>query len=112
MLVLAGGFGIRLKKIVFNVPKPLAPILGEPFLGYFIRNWEKQGIKKFTFLLHYNSQMILDYITNSYKKFYQNTEFSFVIEEKPLGTAGAIRNAIKKNKIIGNFLISNADTWI
>ena len=111
-LVLAGGFGTRLKKIVPNVPKPLAPISDKPFLYYFLKNWERQGVNNFTFLLHYNSHMIEDYITKEYKKNSINTNFNFIVEETPLGTAGAIKNAIKKNKINGDFLVSNADTWI
>ena len=112
LLVLAGGFGTRLKKIVSDVPKPLAPILNEPFIFYFIKNWERQGVKQFVILLHYNSEMIIDYISENVLKFRKETTFKFVVEKKPLGTAGAIRNAVFQEEIEGNFLVSNGDTWI
>ena len=113
LLVLAGGFGTRLKPLIPNVPKPLAPILNEPFVYYFIKNWERQGINKFIFLLHYNSQMIKDYIINNCKEqFSNNSEFSFVVENEPLGTAGAIKNAIIETGINGSFLVANSDTWV
>lgn len=112
LLVLAGGFGTRLKKVVSDVPKPLAQILNKPFIYYFIKNWERQGIKKFVFLLHYNSEMIINYITNNVNNFKKDTEIKFIVEKNPLGTAGAIKNAIFQENIEGNFLVSNGDTWI
>ena len=46
-LILAGGFGSRLKTVVNNVPKPMAPINGYPFLEILINNWINKGIKNF-----------------------------------------------------------------
>ena len=53
IFILAGGFGSRLKSVVHNVPKPLAPVNENPFLFYLIDNLIKQGGRKFIFLLHY-----------------------------------------------------------
>ena len=58
MIVLAGGFGTRLKPILNDIPKPLAPILNKPFIIYLLENWIDQGVTKFIFLLHYKSKII------------------------------------------------------
>lgn len=113
LLILAGGFGTRLRSVLTDLPKPLAPVGKEPFLFYFIKNWERQGISKFIFLLHYNSDMIISYIEKNKKsKFSENSQFEFVIEKEPLGTGGAVFNAILEKGIQNNFLLSNCDTWI
>lgn len=113
LFVLAGGFGTRLKPVVSDVPKPLAPINGYPFLYYQINNWYSQGITTFYFLLHHQFQMIIDYV-NSLKveKKFQNCIFNFLVENEPLGTGGSILNAIRFYKINGEILITNADTWL
>ena len=54
MLVLAGGFGTRLKETIGSVPKTMASINGTPLLKLQLDNWIKQGQRKFIFLLHYN----------------------------------------------------------
>ena len=53
LLVLAGGFGTRLQSIVSDVPKPLAPVCGKPFITYLIDHWMVQGVNDFIFLLLY-----------------------------------------------------------
>ena len=58
LLVLAGGFGTRLRSIVNEVPKPLAPVNGSPFLKYLIKNWLRQGVREFIFLLHFEAEKI------------------------------------------------------
>ena len=50
LLVLAGGFGSRLRSVVSSVPKPLAPINGRPFLSFQMENWVSQGATDFIFL--------------------------------------------------------------
>ena len=62
LLVLAGGFGTRLKSVVSSVPKPLAPIMGRPFLNFQMENWTSQGITDYIFLLHYEAKKIIDFI--------------------------------------------------
>ena len=64
LFVLAGGFGTRLRALVSDVPKPLAPVAGRPFLLHLIDNWVAQGVKEFVFLLHYESSQIRQLLTN------------------------------------------------
>jgi D-glycero-alpha-D-manno-heptose 1-phosphate guanylyltransferase len=61
-LILAGGFGTRLRSVVEGVPKPLAPVGETPFLHYCLEQLIRHGINKFIFSLHYQAKMIVDYI--------------------------------------------------
>ena len=113
LLVLAGGFGTRLKSVVSSVPKPLAPIMGRPFLNFQMENWTSQGITDYIFLLHYEAKKIIDFI-EIWQQENQNRNINvrFVVEDKPLGTGGSIANAVKKLNIRSRFFVSNADTWL
>ena len=62
MLVLAGGFGKRLQSVVSSVPKPMAPINGVPLLQLQLDHWVNQGQRSFIFLLHHQSQIIIDFL--------------------------------------------------
>lgn len=110
-LILAGGFGTRIADTIGHLPKVLAPVNDKPFLFYQMNNWVSQGIKDFTFLLHYKAELIIEFLEN-YKQ-HNNLEISykFIIEEKPLGTGGAILQAVVSCNI-ESFVVINADTWI
>jgi D-glycero-alpha-D-manno-heptose 1-phosphate guanylyltransferase len=112
MIVLAGGFGTRLKPILNDIPKPLAPILNKPFIIYLLENWIDQGVTKFIFLLHYKSKMISETVSRYLKNHTNNIDVHFIKESKPLGTGGSIYNAINELNIDYSFLVSNADTWL
>ena len=60
MLVLAGGLGTRLKNTLTDLPKPMAPINGIPMLKLQLEHWVMQGQKKFIFLLHHKSEIIIE----------------------------------------------------
>jgi D-glycero-alpha-D-manno-heptose 1-phosphate guanylyltransferase len=113
LLVLAGGFGTRLRSKVSDVPKPLAPVLKKPFLVHLIDHWLEQGIRDFVFLLHYEAhqiEVILGQLAVENKAL--NVRFRVIVEETPLGTGGAILNAIHEFGIEENFLVANGDTWL
>ena len=113
LFILAGGFGTRLRSVVSDVPKPLAPVGNKPFLFYQIKNWHSQGINNFYFLLHHQSQMIIDYVNNLKKNpNFLSCTFNFLVETQPLGSGGSILNAINHYKIEGEIIITNADTWL
>lgn len=112
LLVLSGGYGTRLKSVLKNVPKALAPINGIPFLELQIDNWINQGIKSFIFLLHYEAQQIVDFLKNQEKIRGNKISFKYIIENEPLDTGGAILNALREFGIKEDFLATNADTWL
>ncbi len=112
MLVLAGGFGSRLQSVVNKVPKALAPIGEIPFLRYQIENWTRQGVRSFVFLLHHQAEIAVEFLNNEKRGSLIGCEFDWVIESVPMGTGGALANAIRQQKIKGDFLVANADTWL
>jgi NDP-sugar pyrophosphorylase family protein len=87
LLVFAGGFGTRLRSAVSDVPKPMAPVGDCPFLHYQIKNWIRQGVKSFIFLLHYEADTIIDYLTSERQGLFKSCDLEWLVEPEPLGTA-------------------------
>jgi D-glycero-alpha-D-manno-heptose 1-phosphate guanylyltransferase len=105
-IILAGGMGTRLREVIMDIPKPMAPVNGKPFL-HFILEWLKNyPIKKIFLSTGYKSEIIVEYFGDSFKKI----PIEYVIEEEPLGTGGAVRYAIQKTSG-NNILILNGDTY-
>jgi D-glycero-alpha-D-manno-heptose 1-phosphate guanylyltransferase len=105
-IVLAGGLGTRLQSVVADLPKSLASVANKPFLEYLLEYAKKQGIKKFVFALGYKTDQVESFV----RKYLQEEEFSFSIEDQPLGTGGAIYKAC--HQIIGrNAIVLNADSF-
>ncbi len=112
LIILAGGFGSRLKSVVNNVPKCLADINGTPFLYLLIQNWIKQGLNDFVFSLHYESEKIINFIEKEKSFLFKNCKVRYVVEPVPLGTGGAVSYVLSNLKINENFLVVNSDTWM
>jgi len=113
ILVLAGGFGSRLKSVVSDVPKPLAPVCGKPFLMYLIEHLVSQGAKEFVLLLHYEAELIRSMISEVGDcNNMESVKITSIVEDRPLGTGGSIMNAINALNINESFLVVNADTWL
>lgn len=104
-IILAGGLGTRLKETVPDIPKCMASVAGHPFLTYVIRHLLSQGIEKFIFSVGYKHEVIESFLETQF--YYLN--YSCIIEDKPLGTGGAIRLAISEahNRDV---LVVNGDT--
>ncbi|EAI3822449.1 D-glycero-D-manno-heptose 1-phosphate guanosyltransferase [Campylobacter coli] len=104
-IVLAGGLGTRLKSVVQNLPKPMAPINGKPFLAFVLEHLKKQGITEIILSISYKYELIQEYFEDEFHgiKIYYN------IEKELLGTGGAIKDALKfvKNEVY----VLNGDTF-
>jgi NDP-sugar pyrophosphorylase family protein len=107
IFILVGGLGTRLKPIISDIPKPMAPIDGKPFLWYKLMQFKSVGFKNFVFCAGYLSDYISDYFGDG-SNFGVKIDYS--VEKEPLGTAGAIANAEKF--IDGPFFIGNGDTYL
>lgn len=101
-VILAGGFGTRVKHLLPNIPKPMATVLNKPFIEWIIRYLHQQNIDQFLLSTGYLSQVIETY-------FNKNTLDKLTIkcyrEIEPLGTGGGFINAVKQDN-------SNSDYWL
>lgn len=86
-VILAGGFGTRLRPVISDLPKPLAPVNGEPFLHYVLVHLKKHGITKVVLSVGYMHEKIRAHFGNEYL----GMQVKYAIEEQPLGTGGGIR---------------------
>src|SRR3989338_2194924 len=91
-VLLVGGFGKRLSSITekFNLPKPMVPVRGKPFLEYLLTMLKRKGFTKFIFCTHYQAEKIKDYFKDG-SRF--SVKISYSNEQKPLLSAGAIKLA-------------------
>lgn len=91
-IILAGGFGTRLRSVVSDLPKPMAPVCGKPFLAYLLDVLGKQGCKHAVLSTGYLHEKIEQYFGDSY----QGLKLSYAVEDTPLGTGGGIANALQR----------------
>jgi D-glycero-alpha-D-manno-heptose 1-phosphate guanylyltransferase len=106
-IILAGGLGTRLRSVVADVPKCMAPVKDElPFIDILIAFLKREGIEHFIFSLGYKSEIVTDHLDANFPKLSK----TYVIEDEPLGTGGAIKKAIQEVKE-ENVLIINGDTY-
>jgi D-glycero-alpha-D-manno-heptose 1-phosphate guanylyltransferase len=105
-IILAGGLGTRLKSVVADLPKSLAPVNGKPFLEYLLSYAKQQGIEKFIFALGYKTTIIEAFV----KSYLPEGSYVFSIENEPLGTGGAIYQACSLTTC-ENVIVLNADTF-
>lgn len=107
-IILAGGFGTRLKAVVKDVPKPLADISGKPFLAYLLQNLRNHGVKKVVISVGYLQEKIIEYFGDNYL----GMRISYAREDKPLGTGGAIINSLKFIDQNQPVLVLNGDSFL
>lgn len=106
-VVLAGGLGTRLREAVEDVPKPMAPIKGRPFLEYQLDYWVKQGVDRFILATGFMHEKIEAHFGREYK----GTRVDYSVETTPLDTGGAILLAAQKLDEGRSFLLLNGDTF-
>jgi mannose-1-phosphate guanylyltransferase len=105
-VILAGGFGKRLKPLTDTRPKPMIEVLNIPIIEWQIRWFRRFGIKDFVICVGYMKDMIVDHIGNG-ARFDSRVEYS--LEEKALGTGGALLNAKELVSSQGSFFVLNGD---
>jgi len=106
VIVLAGGMGTRLRAVISDLPKPMAPVNNKPFIEYLFIWLSKYPVTRIILSVGYKAEIISDYFGDNF----QNIPLVYVKEPEPLGTGGAIKLAL--NQVIDDeFLIINADTY-
>lgn len=104
--ILAGGLGTRIKSLFPEIPKPMIPINGTPFIELQMNSLYSCGVTDFVLCLGYKSDVIIDYFS---KKSLPYT-IKFSTEKEQLGTGGAILNAL--HFLSDEFMIVNGDTYV
>jgi D-glycero-alpha-D-manno-heptose 1-phosphate guanylyltransferase len=104
-IVLAGGFGTRLQKVVSDVPKSMALINQRPFLEYLFDYLIAEGVDKVVLSVGYKHEIISDHFGDQYK----SLPILYAIENEPLGTGGGIRLAMWKIESL-RALVINGDS--
>ncbi len=107
-ILLAGGMGTRLRSVVTDVPKPMAPVCGIPFLEILLRNLVAQGINDITLAIGYRHEIIMDY----FRDHFLGIPLHYVVEDTPLGTGGALKKAMRGRGWETPYFVLNADTFI
>lgn len=110
-IILAGGEGTRLRSVVSDRPKAMAPIGGIPFLQYLFENLYSQGVRQIVLSLSYRAEQIEAFVEQ-----WQNRPRDLVIrsvrEPHPLGTGGALQYVVQALGIRSPIYVVNGDTYL
>ena len=105
--ILVGGLGTRLRDVVDDVPKPLAPVLGRPFLFYLLDMLALRGARSVTLCSGYMAGFVMEKTGTEWL----GMPIHHSVENEPMGTAGALalaRNYLQSERV----LVLNGDTWL
>ena len=105
-VILAGGEGTRLRPLTCNIPKPMVPILNRPFLEHMLGHLKGHGVDSAVLTVCYLPDKIEAHFGRGERA---GMGLTYVLEEKPLGTAGAVKNVEKD--LDGTFFILNGDIF-
>ena len=108
VVILAGGLGTRLRSVVADRPKVLAPVAGKPFLGHLLRRLAAEHVHEVVLAIGYLGEQIETFVGAHTP---ENVRVRCVQEEAPLGTGGALAFAAKETELDGPFIAMNGDTF-
>jgi D-glycero-alpha-D-manno-heptose 1-phosphate guanylyltransferase len=109
-VILAGGLGTRIRHLLGGIPKPMAPILGRPFIEWVIRYLRRQGVRRFAVSSGYQSEVIARYFATHPVP---DSEIICVPETMPLGTGGGFINAVQESGFTSPvWLVANGDSLL
>lgn len=107
-IILAGGFGTRLRTVVNEVPKPMAPIEGKPFLDYLLKVLLINGIDEVILSVCYLKEKII----KRYGSSWLGLKIYYSLEDTPLGTGGAIKKSLTNVKDHEDVIVLNGDSYV
>lgn len=105
-IILAGGLGTRLRSVIDQIPKPMAPVSDRPFLDYLVLYLKKFNVERIILSVGYKHEPIYDYFGIKFKEI----EIEYAVEDEPLGTGGGIKNALLYARNSNLFLL-NGDSF-
>lgn len=106
VIIMAGGFGTRLRPLTNVLPKPLIPVGDTTILEQIFKRFNRHGSSRFYLSVNYKAELIEYYIKNQNLPY----EIHYFKEEKPMGTAGSL--SLLKDSINETFFVSNCDIII
>lgn len=106
-IVLSGGFGTRLRQVVADVPKPMAPVAGRPFLEILLGSLAQKGFSRVVLSLGFMAEKISGHFGSQFA----GLDLAYVVEDAPLGTGGATRLAIEACNQ-DHVFVFNGDTYL
>jgi D-glycero-alpha-D-manno-heptose 1-phosphate guanylyltransferase len=106
-IILAGGQGTRLREVVSDLPKSMAPIIDRPFLEILLLSLSSRGFQRVILALGFMADKIRDYFGDSFA----GMQLVSIVENTPLGTGGAVRLAMQ-NVLSDHVYILNGDTYL
>lgn len=105
VLIFAGGKGVRMGEKYSNTPKAIIEINEKSLISRILDNLEDEGFNNISIALNHESEKIINYLNEKIP----NNSFNFIIEDEPLGTAGALFELIKQEGVEENILAINSD---
>ena len=108
VIILAGGLGTRLRSVVSEVPKCMAPVADKPFLWFLLKYLTRFDVNRVILSVGYLRDVIFEWIDKVKDDF--PFEFDYAIEKEPLGTGGGIKLALSK-ATANNVVVLNGDTF-
>ncbi len=105
-VILVGGEGTRLRPLTCYLPKPMVPVLNHPFLEHTIAHLGNCGVKHITLAMSYLPEVIQDYFGDGSNL---GIPLAYAVENIPLGTAGAVKNA--EHYLDSTFVVLNGDVF-
>lgn len=91
-VILAGGFGTRLREVIGELPKPMARVQGRPFIEWILEKLRREGVRRVILSAGYRAEVIRHHFA---KTRVEDMEILVATETQPLGTAGGFRHAIE-----------------
>ena len=111
-IILAGGLGNRVKKLTEQIPKPLIPICGRPFLWHQLKQLAEQQITDVVLSVGYKADLIEKFV-KEFQNDFSSIKISVVSEgDTLLGTGGAIRHCITQGVVQERFFVLYGDSYL
>jgi len=104
-IILAGGFGTRLRSVIHDIPKPVSLIGKKPFLEFLLKQLAMSGYERVVLSVGYRHEII----SNHFGSMFENMQLDYCVEDTPLGTGGAIAKALQQT-VADDILVMNGDS--
>ena len=105
-VIMAGGYGTRLRPLTNVIPKPMVPIIDQPVIEYIVKHLKKYGFDDIIITLGYKPDEIMSYLGDGSR---YGVKIRYNIEDTPLGTAGSVKAVY--DMLHQSFLVISVDSF-